>query len=93
MHQGIFCRVFDPRTNVSLELPIQGNFAKQHNLTIAMDDNWGEFEVRWEDPAKSLEKIEAKVIQLEKVHEGVMAEGMTADERDLIGNHRKSLME
>lgn len=45
-----------------------------------MDDNWGEFEVRYEDPERSLMDIEAKVIELEKVQEGVVEEGRKARE-------------
>jgi hypothetical protein len=38
-------------------------------------DNWGEFQVRFDDPERSLEEVEAKVNQLEKTQEEIIAKG------------------
>jgi hypothetical protein len=42
---------------------------------MATDDNWGEFQVKFDDPEWSLEEVEAKVNQLEKTQEKVLAKG------------------
>lgn len=42
---------------------------------MALDDNWGAFEVKYRDPAQSLEQVEAKVNQLEKTQEDVIEKG------------------
>jgi hypothetical protein len=38
-------------------------------------DNWGEFEVEWRDPDRSLERAEQRVTQLEKDQEDVLENG------------------
>jgi len=42
---------------------------------MATDDNWGEFQVRFDDPEQSLGEVGAKVNQLEKTQEEVIAKG------------------
>jgi MoxR-like ATPase len=53
---------------------------------MALDDNWGEFHVRFDDPERSLQKVEAKVNQLEKTQEEVIAKGKKMRELADKGN-------
>jgi hypothetical protein len=43
-------------------------------------DNWGEFEVEWQDPDRSLERAEVKVAQLEKDQEDIFENGKKVKE-------------
>ena len=38
-------------------------------------DNWGEFEVEWQDPDHALERAEVKVAQLDKNQQDVLENG------------------
>ena len=64
---------------------------------MALDDNWGEFHVRFDDPERSLEKVEAKVSQLEKTQETVIEKGREmrelADKSNLNTKLRLEAME
>ena len=43
-------------------------------------DNWGEFEVEWRDPDRSLERAEVKVAQLEKDQQDILENGKKVKE-------------
>ena len=56
-------------------LPSIGFLSSSLSEYMATDDNWGEFQVKFDDPKRSLEEVEAKVSQLEKTQEEVITKG------------------